>query len=328
MRKGEQHELTIKYLDSSGDWIDLRDDDFDTFVDMIETATIVPERENILRITLKVSNIASPNTALTAAKRLHSPSPVKTSASFGSGVGKRVRGKLMLGEVKTVEGSSSSNDYVAPTQLFFQKLNTDKSDLQAKVRRMEQEISDLEESFLPNLSTSLKGPLCSNCHTGGHNKTNCYFAACVSATICHDIKRHADESRFLKGKKDELKTMKSKLTKVQDDIKSKEEVYNSLQNNFATKVQTDLINSDHDKYLRKTSTGQLVPNWLVVNADLRKLERVCKGTIPSKSDIPRLIKQYNEGFDVLKDSSEEKVHNVNPVKSLWEKKGIKFPRRL
>lgn len=154
------------------------------------------------------------------------------------------------------------------------------------------------------------------------------FAACVSATICHDIKRHPDESSFLKQKKDELKAMKSKLIKAKDGMKSKEEAYKSLQNNFATKVQSDLINSYPDKYLRKTTTGALVPNWLIVNSDIRKLEKACKGKIPSKSDIPRLIKQYDENFHVLNDSSsEEKVtgHNINPVKSLWERKGIKFP---
>ena len=51
---------TIKYLDSDKDWIDLSSEDSDSFVDMIESAEAVSERENLYRITLKVSNTLSP----------------------------------------------------------------------------------------------------------------------------------------------------------------------------------------------------------------------------------------------------------------------------
>ena len=55
----------------------------------------------------------------------------------------------------------------------------------------------------------------------------------------------------------------------------------------------------------------------------------CKA--PSKSLIPDLIKQFDEGYDVLQDktdrhsSSAAPKPGVNPVKALWEVKGIRFP---
>ena len=52
-----------RYQDRTQDWIDLSHDDIDSFIDMIETATKVPERENIFRITLKASSIVSPSQA-------------------------------------------------------------------------------------------------------------------------------------------------------------------------------------------------------------------------------------------------------------------------
>ena len=45
----------LKYLDGN-DWFQLLADDLDSFIDMIETATV--ERENLKRITLKVNELA------------------------------------------------------------------------------------------------------------------------------------------------------------------------------------------------------------------------------------------------------------------------------
>ena len=78
--------------------------------------------------------------------------------------------------------------------------------------------------------------------------------------------------KYLKEKRDELKVSKGKLAKIPSDLKSKREMLDSAQNSFVVKVQTDLINSDPKKYLRKISNGHFVPNWLVANSDIRKLE--------------------------------------------------------
>ena len=63
---------------------------------------------------------------------------------------------------------------------------------------------------------------------------------------------------------------------------------------------------------------------LIVNSD------VSQGKVPSKSDIPDLIKCYNKRFDILRSSPENNQddnEHVNPVKSFWKKKGIHFPGR-
>jgi hypothetical protein len=217
--------------------------------------------------------------------------------------------------------------YISPTQKFFAKLESDEKQLLAVVRDKEREISELERSF-QQPKDKPKVPLCTNCHTPGHNRANCLFELCVSATLCNDIKRHPEEMKYLKGKRDELKVSKGKLAKVQGDLKSKREILSGVQNTFVAKVQTDLINSDPKKYLRKVSTGQFVPNWLVVNSDIRKLEKVCHGKLPSKAEIPTLLQKYNERFDILCQSNtdcDDDEEHVNPVKQLWEKKGIRFP---
>jgi len=153
--------------------------------------------------------------------------------------------------------------------------------------------------------------------------------SCYSATLCGDIKSHPEENKYLKEQKDELKSLKAKLDKVEQDIKNKQQAYHSVQNTFAAQVQSDLINSDHKRYLRSTLQGYSVPNWLLVNSDIRKLERICHGKVPPSAEIPNLLKMYNENFDVLTNSLDLQSCATSkpehPVKDLWEKKGVKFP---
>ena len=63
---------------------------------------------------------------------------------------------------------------------------------------------------------------------------------------------------------------------------------------------------------------------MLVNSDIRKLERICHGKIPPKSAIQKLLKNYNDNFDILKDSRDNKSHG-NRVKDLWKKKGVRIP---
>lgn len=67
----------------------------------------------------------------------------------------------------------------------------------------------------------------------------------------------------------------------------------------------------------------------MLNANVRKLERICKGKIPNANDIKKLINEYDEGFAITKQMMLEQSQqtNVNPVKCMWEAEGIKFPGR-
>ena len=66
--------------------------------------------------------------------------------------------------------------------------------------------------------------------------------------------------------------------------------YSASLNTFGAKVQVDLINSDPQKYLRTTTTGERVPQWLLVKTDIRKLERICNSKVPDKSEIQKPTK--------------------------------------
>ncbi len=166
--------------------------------------------------------------------------------------------KHLMARRLEAEFSSKASDTVAyesPTQKLFKK---QKQDAEQTVAKTQHEVFELESSF-KSLSTSKK-PLCSNCHTSGYNKTMCSFAPCSSATVCKEIKRHPEEEKYFKSVQSELKAAKIKLKQLEEDILSKRESYSASLNTFAAKVQADLINSDPEKYLRTTTTGEKIPN--------------------------------------------------------------------
>ena len=261
------------------------------------------------------------------ARPFHSPSPQKPKKRAKAKPKAKVKERLEFKNADSENIDSEDFAYVTPTQKYFDKLEQDIAFQQTEIEEKEYEIEELEESYGDLTDNS---PKYTNCHVSGHNKGNCTFPHCVSAAICGEIKRHPDESEYIKDKKDELKTVTSKLNRLQDELKSKRRMFEASLNTFASQVQSDLINSNKQKYLRKTLTGQYVPNWLAVNADTRKLEKICHGKAPSKSLIPDLIKQFDEGYDVLQDKTDQHSSSaapkpsVNPVKALWEVKGIRF----
>ena len=186
------------------------------------------------------------------------------------------------------------------------------------------ELLQLERSYgdaADAISAQAQSALCTKCHNSRHNRTQCIFVTCVSATVCGDIKRHPDKNNYLKDKREELKKEKANVTKIELDSKNKKETYKAVQNTFAAQVQTDIINSDPKQYLHSAQDDYCVPNWLLVKSDIRKLEHMCRGKIPPKSEIQSLLKNYN---DILAHSRDNKSHG-NPVRDLWKKKGVRFP---
>lgn len=188
--------------------------------------------------------------------------------------------------------------------------------------RKQHDLSELELSF--QLLIANNNPLCTNCHTSGHNKAMSSFALCVSASIGKDIKRHHEEEKHYKAVQSDLKIAKSKLKKLEKDIVNKKKGLASSLNTYAVKIQADLINSNQTKYFRETTTGDIVFQWLIVNTDVRKLERICHGKVPPKSQIQELLMEYDENFPVTQEHTKTDCP-INSVKQLWERKGICFP---
>jgi hypothetical protein len=331
-------EVALKYLDDREDWVDLPIGDLDSFIDMVGTARN-STRENLKIIQLKVNELA--NTPQDGAKHgvsqkrsRVSPSPSPKSAD--AVLVHMAKKSRSLSAAKCLEFDNTTTEtadkkYRSPADKFFDKLSKDKDNVEQNVAKKQRELSELQNSCKPLTGATVEGKkasLCSVCHSAGHNKSICSFPPCSSATICKEIKRHPDEEKYMKQIQYELKVLNGKLKQLENDLTSKKESYASALNTFAAKVQANLINSNPDEYLRKTIAGDNVPNWLVVNTDIRKLERVCKGKVPDIGEIQNLLTKYEAGFDVFNETVSEQStqrEHVNPVVKLWEQKGIKFP---
>ena len=107
---------------------------------------------------------------------------------------------------------------------LFKKLEQQKHDVEQTVPSNQHEVFEHESRFKPALGSSRK-PLCSNCHTSGHNKTMCSFAPCSSSTIRKEIKRHSAEEKYFKARHSELKAAKTKLKQLEDDFMSKNKLF-------------------------------------------------------------------------------------------------------
>ena len=100
----------IQYMDHDKDWINLRYSDFESFVDVVESAEVVRHREGILQINLKVfSRTGSPplsqSQEVPCSKRLYSPSPSKQGA-----LKKRTRLRLHLNNKDDKIGGAALDD--------------------------------------------------------------------------------------------------------------------------------------------------------------------------------------------------------------------------
>ena len=143
-------------MDHDKDWIDLRYSDFESFVDMVESAEVVQHREDILRINLKVfSRTGSPPLSQSqkapCSKRLYSPSPSKQGALKKRA---RLRNSMIstnLQRMKPRDGVEACltdiPKYISPTQKCFVKLESDGKQQHAVVRGNKRQISELERSF-------------------------------------------------------------------------------------------------------------------------------------------------------------------------------------
>ena len=142
--------------------------------------------------------------------------------------------------------------YISPTQKYFDKVETDEQKLRVlAIEEKEQDLLELQESFR-ELEDFIKLPLCSYCHAPDHN---CLFTPCESASYCHDIKRRPDENKFLKERKEELKTSKGKLHRLQDDLKGKSNSSVGEMSHFSCKYFTN--NSELNRFISSSRKKNL-----------------------------------------------------------------------
>lgn len=67
-------------------------------------------------------------------------------------------------------------------------------------------------------------------------------------------------------------------------------------------------------------------NWMAINTDSKKIEKICNGIVPGPNDnLEELIQQHDRQEKLGSNVSSTSTNRSSMVKDLWAKKGVTFP---
>jgi len=227
-----------------------------------------------------------------------------------------------LPENSALNRGPRSNHYMSPLDLLIPDKQEEVKKERKKVAEKEEEVQRLMARYSKHAGIDYSKPSCTNCHRRErHNRVNCPYKAhpCQSAEFCGDLSKHKDEKDVVSRTVNELNNAKKGLEKLQNTLSMKIALKNQTSNSFSSLMRSRLINECKPRYLNT----QGFENWRQVNMDLKKLESHFKGKIPPVGvSLLEALTEYDKKI-VLE--SYQVPHQGNPVRTLWELKGIKWP---
>lgn len=225
--------------------------------------------------------------------------------------------------IATMPGKSS-NQYKSPLDLLIEDKQVQLEKERKKVNELQRELEKLSAVYGKNPGVDYSRPACTNCQRReGHNRVNCPYKGhpCLLSKFCGDLNKHKDEKDAVSAAANRLQSVKKCLQKLENDLGMKSALKMQTTNSFSSVVRTRLISECRARYL----TSQGFENWQQINLDLKKLDAHFKGKIPG-NDISLIaaLDEYNKKTNLAHPESEFGLGG-NPVRTLWELKGIKSP---
>jgi hypothetical protein len=214
------------------------------------------------------------------------------------------------------------SEYSSPLELLIQDKQREVVKRREKVLEIEEEFQCLSSLYGKKPNIDYFKPACTNCHRReGHNRINCPYKGhpCLSAEFCGDINKHKNEKDILSEKNNLLQSQTKNLQKLKNGLQSKLALKNQVTSSFSSIMRSRLINECTARYLNPYG----FENWRQVNIDLKKLEAHFKGRIPSIG--VSLIEALEDYEKKILNPSNRKDVSSNPMRSLWELKGLTWP---
>ena len=219
---------------------------------------------------------------------------------------------------------NSSDQYKSPLDLLIQDKQVEVEKESQKVTELQRELERLSADYGKHAGIDYTRPACTNCHRReGHNRINCPYKGhpCTSSRFCGDLNKHKDEKDAVSAAANRLQSAKKCLQKLKNDLAMKSALKIQTTNSFSSVMRTRLISECRGRYL----TSQGFENWRHINLDLEKLEAHFKGKIPGDDvSLIAALDEYNRRTNLARPQSEIGLGG-NPVRTLWELKGIKWP---
>ena len=169
-----------------------------------------------------------------------------------------------------------------PVERLFDNLEGDK--ISRQIESKEAELQCFNDSVkTPLIRNDGTLPVCGQCHLReGHTKRNCKLGSVKS---CGLIDKHPNEKGERRKMESELATLRKNLNKSQENFRMKKKAYSKVKESFVCKVEQDLILSNPDVYVQNGCK-----NWSLIHKHSAILEQKCKGKLPKRNDIPKLLK--------------------------------------
>ena len=122
---------------------------------------------------------------------------------------------------------------------------------------------DSARTYVDDLKLKYANPLigvdktksqCSRCNLReGHKCSNCVYGDCQGQENCNDIDRHPTDKKQLSDDNMIYKSKEKELASLQEELCAKKKAVKETQCSFKYQIQSDLINSNLDKYTFMTT---------------------------------------------------------------------------
>lgn len=216
----------------------------------------------------------------------------------------------------------SNEKYKSPLELLIQDKQVEVEKERRNVTELQRELDRLQTVYSKHPGVDYSRPACTICHRReGHNRVNCPYKGhpCLSSQFCGDLNKHKNEKDSVSAAANRLQSAKKCLDKLQNDLAMKSALKVQTTNSFSSVMRTRLVSECRARYL----TSQGFENWRQINKDLKKLEAHFKGKIPGNEiSLITALDEYNKK---IYPAQSEVGLSGNPVRTLWELKGIKWP---
>lgn len=316
-------ELRLQYQDDEGTLIHLREEDN---LNELWRCSKNVEGTDFRRVKMKIIWQAktTPEMLLTKKREVSANSKNKKQLDFSNSNRTEADTKKQRLDTASSKPTSSHNPtttkYLSPLDLLIQDKQKEITEQQKKVSQTEQELTSLHALYGRKPNVDYMKPACTNCHRReGHNRVNCPYKGypCLSAEFCGDLNKHKGQKDTVTEKNNLLQTQRKTLEKLKNTLASKVILKDQVTNSFSSIMRSRLINDGPQRYINAAG----LQNWRQINIDLQKLDSHFKGKIPPPGvSLIDALEEY--------ESKRQQASNVvtgNPMRTLWEMKGIKWP---
>lgn len=264
----------IEYINDENIWITLSESDQDV-QDLFRCSAVIPSAD-FRRVKLRIVEGCSPLPGPRASnKREYADLTNDHDDNFAE---KKSRTKLSFKNFDQDASTEISEVYKTPIDLDIEEKEKSILEMDSYLETLQEQRTELTSKY--TFPVNKQGKQCSRCHLyQNHRRNNCPNDLCVSAVMCGDLGKHAEESGEVRDIDNKIQKATCDIKKERIDLENKRKCRDKLMGSFNKQIELELINSDRKRYLIATPFG-VKPKQALINEHVAILERHYHGKVP------------------------------------------------